>query len=214
MWQLSYQESAPSFAYLPQRWLYRAPFPRTKPYLPYPAITVAGVLEIAGQRVELTDWLGMIGHNWGREHPARGSWMHGAGFAEQPHARVDVVLARVRVGRRLTPWIANGVLALDGRSHRLGGVRPGATSFEESPTGARFVRRGAGVTVHGEVGAPSARFVGWRYSDPSTGAWHPTLNCSVADMNVVVTAPRRAERSLTLAGGPRTSCNSPSTTTV
>jgi hypothetical protein len=200
-WQLSYDASAPAFAYLSAPWLYHAPLPRTKPCLPYPAIAVSGQLEIAGRRVTLDCWPGIIGHNWGSEHPARASWIHGAGFAGEPDARLDVVLARVRVGPLLTPWIANGLISLDGRTHRLGGLRPRGSRFAASPTGARFLLRGAGIVVRGDVGAPRERFVGWRYSDPSTGSWHPTVNCSIADMDLVVTVSPGPERHLTLAGG-------------
>ena len=181
--------------------MYRTPLPRTKPVLLFPAITVSGDLVVGSRRITVDGWPGLIGHNWGSEHPRRGCWIHGTGFAEQPDARIDVVLGRIALGPVLTPWVGGGVFVIDGRAHRLGGARPGASRLHDAHTGARFVLRGAGVTVSGTVSAPRTRFIGWRYTDPSTGSWHPTLHCSVADMELSVSGPGGLTRTLTLAGG-------------
>ena len=96
--------------------MYRAPLPRTKLASPQPDAVFAGWVEAAGARTEVAGWRGMVGHNWGAEHAERWVWLHAVGFAEAPGAWLDVALGRVRVGRDVTPWVANGALALDGRA--------------------------------------------------------------------------------------------------
>ncbi len=56
----------------------------------------------------------MVGHNWGAQHAERWIWLHGAGFAEDQDAWIDVALGRIKVGPLTTPWIANGALCLGG----------------------------------------------------------------------------------------------------
>jgi len=198
-WALRFQEGPPAFHYLPRMWMYEGRLPRTKALSLYPAVAFSGTVSVGTRALELEAWPGMIGHNWGSEHAQRSSWLHATAFAEQPEARLDVVLARVRLGPVLTPWIANGCLWLDGRGHRLGGLRPGAASFREGSFGASFELRGAGVALAGEVEAPAEQFAAWRYGHPD-GGWHPTLNCSVADLRLRVRGGASAERPLHARG--------------
>ena len=86
-------------------------------------------------------------------------------------AWLDVAIARVRLGRWLSPWIATGALSLDGVRHPLGG--PGrwrATSVAKTPEGCRFELPGDGrLGLRGLVGAAGKDFVGWVYADPAGG---------------------------------------------
>jgi hypothetical protein len=199
-WELAFDEGAEQFPYLPGAWMYERPLPRTKATCLYPASTFRGEIVVRGQRYAVDGWPGMVGHNWGQEHAYRSSWIQGANFEEQQQAYLDVVLARIKIGPALTPWIANGCLSIDGQRHRLGGARPGATSFHESPAGASFSLRGDRMTVDGEVSAPVDRFIAWRYGEPR-GGWHPTMNCSIADMRLRVKPGSGPERMLTVTGG-------------
>ena len=199
-WDLSFQGSAPPFFYLPRGWMYARALPRTKAISLYPAASFRGSLRVLGREVAIEHWPGMIGHNWGSEHPYRGSWIQGTAFTEQPEAYLDAIFGRIKLGPAVSPWIGNGCLAIDGRVHRLGGPRPGASSITESHDSARFVLRGADVEVEGEVSAPPERFVAWRYGEPG-GGWHPTLNCSLADMRLRVTVGSQPERELVGTGG-------------
>ena len=58
--------------------------------------------------------------------PSAGSGCTPSGFAEAPGAWLDVAIGRVRVGRAVTPWVANGALSLDGARLRARRHRPRA----------------------------------------------------------------------------------------
>jgi hypothetical protein len=115
-------------------------------------------------------------------HAAR---LEGAGET----AWLDAAIGKIRLGPLTTPWVANGVLSLGGRRHRLGGIeRVRSTEIEESPTGCRFVLPGRDLTVRGSVTAPPESLVGWLYADPD-GPGHRTVNCSIAAMRVEAIRP-------------------------
>jgi hypothetical protein len=185
-WELRFEGGEAPFLYLPSGWMYRAPLPRTKALSLIPAVRVSGTVTVRGRTATLDGWPGMVGHNWGAEHAERWIWLHGAAFDERPDAWIDVVFGRILVGGRLTPWIANGCLSLDGRRHRLGGIgKVRSTRVEEQPARATFSLTGADVAVRGSVGAPPRDVVGWVYSDPD-GAEHHTAHCAIADMRLSV----------------------------
>jgi hypothetical protein len=201
-WSLTFAADAEPCKYLPADWLYRAPLPRTKFVAPVPVTRFEGRLEIeGGETVELNDWPGMIGHNWGSEHAERWVWLEGTGFADAPDAYFDAGAARVRLGSRISPWIPSGMLVLDGERHRLGGLGAiRSARIEESPTECSFLLPGKDVVVRGRVAAPAKDFVGWIYADPK-GPEHNTVNCSVADLELTVERPGLAPRELRLAAG-------------
>jgi hypothetical protein len=188
-WRIEFAGDAPACKYLPADWLYAAPLPRTKFVAPYPNARFAGRLEVDGEPIDLADWAGMIGHNWGSEHAERWVWLEGTGFDGRPDAYFDAGAARVAIGSRTTPWIPSGMLVLDGESHRLGGLgNVRHASIEESPTECTFVLPGKDVIVRGRISAPPKDFVGWVYADPK-GPEHNTVNCSVADLELNVERP-------------------------
>ena len=193
---------APLF-HLPREWMYSAPVPRTKTLSPAPAARFGGWVTAGERRVDLDGWVGMVGHNWGREHAERWIWMHGLAFdgAAADGVWIDAAIGRIKLGRWTTPWIANGELSLAGRRYRLGGLeRTRQTRVAESPERALFVLPGREVTVRGEVGADRTDFVAWVYSDPDGGR-HDTVNCSAARMTLTVERPGEEQVTLTTDGG-------------
>jgi hypothetical protein len=185
-WQLEFESGEDALFHLPRDWMYRAPVPRTKLLSPHPNARFSGHVEVGGERVELERWPGMVGHNWGAEHAERWIWLHGTGFDGAADAWLDVALGRIRLGPWTIPWIANGVLSLDGTRHRVGGIeRVRSTEVRETPTGCEFRLPGKDLTVQGRVAAPKERFVGWVYADPDGGE-HNTVNCSIAEMDLTL----------------------------
>src|SRR5260221_1639456 len=200
-WSLTFSGDAEPCRYLPADWLYEAPRPRTKFVAPYPDARFEGRLEIDDETIEFSGWPGMIGHNWGSEHAERWVWLEGTGFADAPGTYFDAGAARVKLGRRTSPWIPSGMLMLDGEPHRLGGLGAiRSASIEETPGACSFVLPGKDAVVRGRVSAPEKDFVGWVYADPR-GPEHNVVNCSVADLELTVERPGLPVRQLTLAAG-------------
>ena len=190
-WDLTFEHSQPELRHLPREWMYKAPVPRTKLTSPFPAARFSGSVSFGDKRVELDGWPGMVGHNWGAEHAERWIWMNGANFDGQgDDTWLDVAIGRIKIGPWTTPWIANGVVCLDGTRHVVGGIeRARATKIDESPDHCSFTLPGKDVTLRGEVRAPRERFVGWVYADPD-GAEHNTVNCSIAELSIDVDGKR------------------------
>jgi hypothetical protein len=200
-WDLTFDDSHEPFHHLPRDFLYNAPLPKTKFLSPYPNAVFNGSIELGGERVEIDDWRGMIGHNWGAEHAERWVWVQGAGFEGRDREDYfDMAVGRIKVAGWTTPWVGNAMLMLDGRAHRLGGFeRIHTTKVEEAPTGARFRLTGKDVKVTGRVGAERKDFVAWIYADP-VGPEHNTLNCSISDLELDVELDGGPARRLTVSG--------------
>jgi hypothetical protein len=213
-WSLDIAASEPELRHLPSAWMYRARLPRTKLTSPAPAARFEGTLELPDRTladaappssrprvVELRGWRGMVGHNWGAEHAERWIWLHGIGFEEEPTAWLDVAIGRIRVAGVLTPWVANGVLSLEGRRHRLGGLAARGLLVAATAGRCRLSLPGAdGVVVQAHVDAPYGAIAGWRYADPDGGE-HDVANCSIAALTLTVSRPGRAARTLRTTHG-------------
>ncbi len=199
-WDLEFDDDGEPFRHLPYGWLYRGPLPRTKLLSPHPNATYGGRITAGDREIDVDGWPGMVGHNWGAEHAERWTWIEGARLDGEADSYFDTGAGRIRVARRTTPWIANGVLSLGGERTRLGGLdKVRSTVIEESPTGCRFTLPGKDVMVRGEIGAPPERFVAWLYSDPDGGE-HNTVNCSISDLELTVERAGRPPRRLRAAG--------------
>jgi hypothetical protein len=186
-WQIDFKSAEPELRHLSPDWLYRAPLPRTKLTSPAPAASFGGTLQLAGRpTIELAGWRGMVGHNWGSEHAERWIWLHGIAFEGQPQAWLDVALGRLKLAGRMTPWVANGALCLDGRRYPIGGLGARGLSVRESPEGCELRIPGAhGLSLEGSVTVPAETAAGWRYADPDGGE-HDVVNCSIAQLELTV----------------------------
>ena len=102
----------------------------------------------------------------------------------------------MRIGRRTTPWVANGTLSLAGRRHRLGGLAARGLSVVEHTDGCSLRLRGRqGLALGCEVRVPPGSAAGWRYADPDGGE-HDVIHCSVAALDLSVQPFRGAGRRL------------------
>jgi hypothetical protein len=189
-WSLQIHKSALELRHIGPALLYRLPLPRTKLSSPAPLATFSGTVETPqGRSIPLDGWHGMVGHNWGSEHAERWIWIHGLDFAGHPAAWLDVAIGRIKVAGRLTPWVANGALSVDGRLLRVGGMLARGTRVSEQPGWCELSLRGAsGMRLECRVTAPANGLAGWRYADPDGGE-HDVVNCSVAQLAVSAHLP-------------------------
>ncbi len=183
-WELRFATDEGPLYHLPRELMYRTPVPRTKLLSPAPAARFDGRVCVAGREVAVEGWPGMVGHNWGSQHAERWIWLHGLGFHNGEETWLDVAIGRVKLGPLTTPWVANGVLCVEGERLPLGGLGR-RVEVSERPDGCEFRLAGKGVSVQGEVGAERKDFVGWVYADPD-GPEHHVVNCSAADMRLTV----------------------------
>jgi hypothetical protein len=199
-WDLSFDDPGEAFHHLPYERLYEAPLPRTKFLSPYPSARFHGVVTIGGEPIEVADWPGMIGHNWGAEHAERWVWIQGADLGGQQGSYLDLAAGRIKVGPVTTPWVANGMLHIDGSAHRLGGFdRILSTKLSEQPTSCEFQLSGKDLKLRGRVSSEPRNFVAWIYADPK-GPEHNTLNCSIADLELEVERRGRDPERLEISG--------------
>jgi len=187
-WDLAFTPGDETLWHLPASFLYSAPLPKTKSLSPHPHALWTGTVRLGEVELSLEAWPGMVGHNWGSEHAERWIWLHGDPFREGAatagDAWIDMTFGRIKVGRWTTPWVGNGMLTLDGRRHRLGGIPAiRATSVTETPTTLEFSVPGKGIEVRGRVHEPPGAAAAWAYADPD-GSWHNAVNCSRATRSV------------------------------
>src|SRR3954471_22231541 len=183
-WDLTFERPEPELRHLPREWMYKAPIPRTKLTSPFPAARFSGTASFGDTTVQLDNWVGMVGHNWGAEHAERWIWLHGSNFdGRGSDTWLDAAIGRIKVGPWTTPWIANGVLSVDGKRIPLGGLGKRGTKIDEHPDHLAFTLPWGEASIRGEVSAPRNRFVGWVYADPD-GSEHNTVNCSIAEMTL------------------------------
>jgi hypothetical protein len=182
-WSLRIHGDEPELRHMAPSVLYRLPLPRTKLSSPAPRATFDGTIETPrGQTISLDGWHGMVGHNWGSEHAARWIWLHAVDFAGDARAWLDLAVGRVEVAGRMTPWVANGALSIDGRAMHLGGLLARGTAVRERPNRCAISVRGAsGLRLECEAEAPANGLAGWRYADPD-GSEHDVVNCSIAKL--------------------------------
>jgi hypothetical protein len=200
-WDLTLTDSGEPFFHLPSQRLYSAPLPKTKFLSPHPNAHFSGTVTIGGETIELDRWPGMVGHNWGSEHAERWVWIQGGDLEGQEGACFDMAAGRIKLGPLRTPWVANGVLRLDGSEHRLGGFgKLVSTRISEAPTSCEFELSGDGVKVRGRVGSEPRNFVAWVYADPK-GPEHNTLNCSMSNLELEIEGTDARPRRIIVNGG-------------
>ena len=184
-YDIAFSGDGEGFRHLPREWMYRAPLPKTKLETPHPEVVLRGSVSAGDVSMSVDGWIGTVGHNWGTQHAERWIYLHGCAFADAPGAWLDLAIGRVRVGRVTTPWVANGMLSVGGRRHRLGGPL-GRPQVDEDALRVDFSLRGKGLDLKGTVHSPRAATVVYRYADPDLHEHH-VAHCSLAAMDLVLT---------------------------
>jgi hypothetical protein len=200
-WNLRFTDFSGPLRHFPSPWMYERPLPRTKLLSPHPCVTFDGILEVGDERIELAAWPGMVGHNWGAEHAETWIWIHGATIDDDgTRGYVDLGGGRVKVGPLLTPWVINGEILHRGERLRVGGLgKLPRTRVETEPTRCELTAAGSGLVARASIVSPRSQVVGWIYADP-VGPDHHSLNCSVADLDLVVERRRGADFAIRVEG--------------
>jgi hypothetical protein len=178
-WQLSCQPRAPELRYLPAHWLYDRAVPRSNGAALMPAGTAMGVVTFDGQDIGVDGWETIIGHNWGSEHPEQWCWIHVAGLGEDRRGWLDLVLARIRIGPFMTPWLAAGALHLGDRRYAPAPLRRVICDRAGEHTHVS-VSLWPAASIELAITAPGRATVRWDYASPR-GPGRVVDNCSVAD---------------------------------
>ncbi len=111
-WDLTFRrESGPlgaPLSLLPTRRLIDAPIPKNKLLTPFPVASFSGTVTWDGVQWQISDWLGMQGHNWGAAHSPEYAW--GQCIFADEQGRAFAVLegasGRVQLGPVTTPLIS------------------------------------------------------------------------------------------------------------
>ncbi|MGZ4625229.1 MAG: hypothetical protein ACXV3S_02880, partial [Kineosporiaceae bacterium] len=173
--------------------LYRLPVPRTKTEVPVPLGTLRGRLDVAGGSWQVHGWPATVGHNWGAGHAEKWAWLHGAHLGRMTW--LELVLARVRVGGRLTPWLATGALAIGARRWFLGSPRRPALVHEVLPTVLDAAVQVGAARVRVQADAVGRAATPVEYRDP-TGSTRTVVHTGLAPTVVTVFSSRGESSSM------------------
>ena len=192
-WSLAWEAPMAEVPYLPSRWLYDRPIPRSNGAALIPSATVHGTLTLDGEApVSVDGWDLMVGHNWGSEHADHWTWVHAGGLGVDRSGWFDLALARVKVGPLLTPWAAGGAVDLNGRTFRTR-VRGSVRREVEGESTLLTVPLAGGAALELRVTAPDADTVSWDYASPR-GPGRTVRNCSIADGSLTLRQDRFAQK--------------------
>ncbi len=200
-WDLKFSDGAEALRHLPSERMYSARLPRTKLLSPYPDSSFDGHLTVGGERIDVSGWPGMIGHNWGTEHAERWVWLQASNLNGREGDYLDVAAGRIRIGFWTSPWVANGQIVLDGEPHRVGGLlNTYGTEYEPQPDSCGFQLPGKTARIRGRIAPPGRKdLVAWVYADPK-GPEHHTLNCSISDLDLEVERPGHKTATIEVRG--------------
>lgn len=122
-WALELTPEEDPIFHLPIPRMYTASFPKKKLITPAPRLRFNGTLEFDGETVEVEDWIGIRGHNWGTEHAFSYAYGNCNLFKEDPSVCVDMFTAKIKLGPVKSPWLSGGVFRKDGEQHDFNGLR-------------------------------------------------------------------------------------------
>jgi hypothetical protein len=105
----------------PFRVMYEAPLPKSKLLTPHPLLSLSGSIRCWGETLAVEDWLGMQGHNWGREHAHEYAWGQ-CNFVDadgSPSCTVEAFTGRIKLGPLTTPMFSALVVRREGKEYRF-----------------------------------------------------------------------------------------------
>jgi hypothetical protein len=179
--------------------MYELPFPRTKLVTPNPVLYFNGRYSVDGEEVEVSQWCGMQGHNWGGEHAPSYAWCQCNEWREAGDLVLEAFTARVRLGSRLSPPLTIICIRYRGELHLFNGpIDMLLNRAAIGPLRYRFECSNPQLRVKGELGAEPGHFAGLYYRNPDGSVIH-CLNSKITEATVELRA--RGERAAVLTSG-------------
>lgn len=177
---LRFTMDAPPLVPLPSKRMYEGPLPSSKLVSPHPDARFRGTYAVDGDVVEVDDWRGMQGHNWGSRHAELYAWGHCNQWDGDDDLVLEGVTARVKVGPVLAPPLTLICVRHRGVHYDFNApvtlVRARGTIGERSWA---FASKSALATISGELWADTRDFVGLAYENPDGAVTH-CLNSKIA----------------------------------
>lgn len=116
-WKKDESPIAQPLSLFPLRILRMGPFPKSKLNTPFPSLRFSGTVELPSGTQTVSDWPGMQGHNWGKEHTFEYAW--GQCLFPADDAMAEGFSARVRVAGRVLPRLSGLVVRKGGRTYHF-----------------------------------------------------------------------------------------------
>lgn len=191
-WDLVLSGARPPLMHFPYARMYTGAFPKKKMLTPAPNLRFDGNVSFGGESWEITSWVGLRGHNWGREHAYRYAYGSCNLWEDGSDSRsVDGFTAQIKLGRRKSPWLTSVVgreplIEKNSLRHWLGTGRVEAGLWEAS-----FVRPWGGVRV--SFAADPSTYAGLRYLHPD-GRESYCYNTKFAEVDLSVGGDRFRSR--------------------
>ncbi|MCB9607933.1 MAG: hypothetical protein H6716_15170 [Polyangiaceae bacterium] len=169
--------------------LYGDALPTGKLVSHQPDLRFNGEYEVAGERVVVSGWRGMLGHNWSRRHTPTYAWFHCNQFRrEEDGASLDCVLEAVSAPLLAGRRVGSAVLRFKGLSIPFGFLDWQRKVEARSPSSWVFSARRSGAALRVEVQALESETAGLRYDNP-TGGGVDCLNSKLAKVRMVLERP-------------------------
>jgi hypothetical protein len=161
-WNLSLTNAGPPLLHFPWDWMYTAGFPKKKAISPAPHLHFNGHITVGDVTWEIDDWVGLRGHNWGKEHAHMYAYGNCHIWQDKQKRTVDGFSAKIRLlGGLQSPLLSTVVargpdLELNRPAHWFGGatVTPTSWTFEHGDNKL-------------EMNAVHSQYVGLRYTHPN-----------------------------------------------
>ena len=120
-WEQGHDVLGTPLRMFPHDFMYEAPLPKSKFLTPHPVLRASGTLTAWGETFVVDRWLGMQGHNWGREHAAEYAWGQ-CNFTDargEPLCSVEAFSGRIKLGPVTTPLLSGMVVRREGVEYRF-----------------------------------------------------------------------------------------------
>ena len=108
-WDLKLSGGLPPLFHLPHPWMYRTGFPKKKSLTPAPNLVFTGQIRVGDEIWEIDRWVGLRGHNWGKEHAHTYAYGNCNLWDDGADRTFDGFTAKIRLGSRLSPWLSSVV---------------------------------------------------------------------------------------------------------